>query len=157
MGVYRLVDTPMVSHEDLIEVTLRIPYGIVCLVSALAFYELSTFIPKAVHLAVPQKRKPPKLNYPPLIIHYFSPNTYSYGIESHHVQGNTLRIYSVEKTLVDLLRLNEKALFAEGLKNYLAKDKPKANLSKLLEAARIGRVERRLQTYLEVMAYDITS
>jgi predicted transcriptional regulator of viral defense system len=156
-GVYRLVDAPLQNHEDLLEVSLRIPYGVVCLSSALAFHGLTTFIPKKIHLAVPQKRKPPKLEYPPLVIHYFSDSTYNYGIESYEVKGHSFKVYSIEKTLVDLFRLKEQTLFAEGLKNYLARRKPKADLRELLKAARVHRVEKRLRPLLEVMTYDTAS
>jgi predicted transcriptional regulator of viral defense system len=153
-GVYRLLDAPLQNHEDLLEVSLRIPYGVVCLSSALAFHGLTTFIPKKIHLAVPQKRKPPRLEYPPLVIHYFSDSTYSYGIERYEVKGHSFQVYSIEKTLVDLFRLKEQTLFAEGLKNYLARRKPKADLRELLKAARVHRVEKRLRPLLEVMTYD---
>jgi len=156
-GVYRLADTPMHTHEDLLEVTLRIPYGVVCLSTALAFYGLTTFIPKVIHLAVPQKRKPPQLLYPPIKIHYFSSSTYECDVEIHWYKKHTLSVYSIEKTLVDLLRFNKKMLFAEGLKKYLLREKPKPNLAKLLEIAAIGRVEKRMRFLLEIMAYDITS
>lgn len=156
-GVYRLVDAPLQNHEDLLEVSLRIPYGVVCLSSALAFHGLTTFIPKKIHLAVPQKRKPPRLEYPPLVIHYFSESTYTYGIESYEVKGHSFRVYSIEKTLIDLCRLKEQALFAEGLKKYLARKKPKADLRELLKAARVHRVEKRLRPLLEVMTYDTAS
>ena len=153
-GVYRLSDAPLQNHEELLEVSLRVPYGVICLASALAFHELTTFIPKKIHLAVPQKRKPPKLEYPPLAIHYFSDSTYGYGIETHDVGGHSIKVYNIEKTLVDLLRLKQQALFAEGLKHYLARHKPKPNLQDLLAAARVGRVEKRLRPLLEVMTYD---
>jgi predicted transcriptional regulator of viral defense system len=153
-GVYRLIDAPLQNHEDLLEVSLRIPYGVVCLSSALAFHGLTTFIPKKIHLAVPQKRKPPKLEYPPLVIHYFSDSTYKYGIETYRVGSHDIKVYSIEKTLIDLLRFKEKTLFAEGLKNYLARRKPKPDLHELLKAARVGRVEKRLRPLLEVMTYD---
>jgi predicted transcriptional regulator of viral defense system len=156
-GVYRLINAPLQNHEDLLEVALRIPYGVVCMSSALAFHSLTTFIPKKIHLAVPQKRKPPKLKYPPLVIHYFSDSTYRYGIESYEAKGHSFKVYSIEKTLVDLLRLKEQALFAEGLKNYLARRKPKADLRELLEVARAHRVEKRLRPLLEVMTYDTST
>ena len=156
-GVYRLIDAPMYAHEGLLEVSLRIPYGVVCLSTALAFHGLTTFIPKAIHLAVPQKRKPPKLSYPPVKIHYFSHTTYECGIEIHCHKNNEMRVYSIEKTLVDLFRFKENTLFAEGLKNYLSRRKPKPNLTRLLQIAALGRVEKRLHSILEVMAYDISS
>lgn len=153
-GVYRLSNAPLQNYEDLLEVSLRIPYGVVCLSSALAFHGLTTFIPKKIHLAVPQKRKPPKLKYPPLVIHYFSDSTYHYGVETYKVKTHEFKVYSIEKTLVDLLRLKEQALFAEGIKNYLARRKPKPDLRELLKAARVGRVEKRLRPLLEILTYD---
>jgi predicted transcriptional regulator of viral defense system len=153
-GVYRLVDAPLQNHEDLLEVSLRIPYGVVCLSSALAFHGLTTFIPKKIHLAVPQKRKPPKLKYPPLVIHYFSDSTYSYGVETYEVKTHQFKVYSTEKTLVDLFRLKDQALFAEGIKTYLARRKPKPDVRELLKAAQVGRVEKRLRPLLEVLTYD---
>jgi predicted transcriptional regulator of viral defense system len=156
-GVYRLMDAPLQNHEDLIEVSLRISYGVVCLSSALAFHGLTTFIPKRIHIAVPQKRKPPTLKHPPLVIHYFSESTYGYGIESYEVKGHSFKVYSIEKTLVDLFRLKESILFAEGLTTYLARRKPKADLRELMKAARVHRVEKRLRPLLEVMVYDASN
>ena len=150
----QLPDAPLQNHEDLLEVSLRIPYGVICLASALAFHRLTTFIPKKIDLAVPQKRKLPKLEYPPLNIHYFSESTYQYGIEQHDVAGHGVHVYSTEKTLVDLLRLKQLTLFAEGLNSYLSRSSPRANLRKLLKAAEVGRVEKRLRPLLEVMTYD---
>ena len=57
-GVYRQVNAPPSGFEDLVEVQLRIPYAVVCLRSALSFHQLTTFIPKAVEIAVPQKARP---------------------------------------------------------------------------------------------------
>jgi predicted transcriptional regulator of viral defense system len=155
-GVYRLVNAPLQNHGDLLEVSLRIPYGVVCLSSALAFHGLTTFIPKRISLAVPQKRKPPRLKYPPLQIHYFSDNTYSYGIKTYTVKTHEFKVYSIEKTLIDLFRLKDQALFAEGIKKYLARRKPKPELSELLKVAHVGRVEKRLRPILEILTYDTT-
>lgn len=157
-GVYRQVNAPLSGFEDLVEVQLRIPYAVVCLRSALSFHQLTTFIPKAVEIAVPQKARPPRLAYPPILIHYFSASTYSYGIEEHDLGGHRVNVYSMEKTLIDLFRFSNTygdELFAEGLKNYLARPQP--NYEKLLEAARSIRVERRLKPILRIVAYNLST
>ena len=159
-GVYRRVDAPPQPFEDLLEVALRIPYAVVCLRSALAFHGLTTYIPKAVDIAVPQKSKPPRLEYPPLQIHYFSESPYRFGVVEHDMGGHTVKVYSVEKTLADLLRFSGvygDDLFAEGLKNYASRPKPKPDYPGLLEAARAGRVERRLKPILRVLAHDLST
>ena len=159
-GVYRSPDAPWLSHEDWLELTLRIPYAVLCLRSALAFHGLTTYIPKVVDIAVPQNRYPPKLEYPPVQVHYFSEKTYHYGIEPQQLKTHTLQVYSIEKTLADLLRFSNRYgedLFLEGLKNYLKRRKPQPNLLKLTEAARVCRVERRLRPILQALTYDLSS
>jgi predicted transcriptional regulator of viral defense system len=158
-GVYRAVDSSMQPHESLLEVQLRIPYGVVCLASALAFHGLTTFIPKTVQLAVPRKRKPPKLEYPPLEVFYFSDDHYTYGVEQHSIANHKLNVYSPEKTLADLLRYQKQLgdeLFREGLKNYLQRKKPKADIHALLAAAKVCGVEAKLRPLLEVLLHEPT-
>jgi predicted transcriptional regulator of viral defense system len=158
-GVYRSVDGSMQPHEGLLEVQLRIPYGVVCLSSALAFHGLTTFIPKTIQLAVPRKRKPPKLEYPPTEIFYFADKHYSYGLETHAIANHDLHVYSPEKTLADLLRYQKQLggeLFREGLKNYVQRKKPKADIHALLTAAKVCGVEAKLRPLLEVLLHEST-
>ncbi|MFZ5990194.1 MAG: type IV toxin-antitoxin system AbiEi family antitoxin domain-containing protein [Deinococcota bacterium] len=158
-GVYRQLEAPLQNHEDVLEVQLRIPYAVLCLGSALAFHGLTTYLPKWVEIAVPQKSRPPALNYPAIQVHYFSDRTYRYGLEQHDHFGHTLKVYSPEKTLVDLFRFRGQLgqeLFAEGLKNYLNRRQPRPSIPKLLEAARVARVEGRLRSLLEVVAAEPT-
>lgn len=156
-GVYRAVGAGPVSHEGLLEIQLRIPYGVVCLASALSFHGLTTFIPKAIEIAVPRERKPPKLEYPPLEVFFFTDKTYSYGVEEHLIGKQTLKVYSKEKTLADLLRFRREyqGLFLEGLRNYLTR--PKSDLFKLKEAAKVCRVESKLQPLLEALLHEPTT
>jgi predicted transcriptional regulator of viral defense system len=151
-GLYRLNSTNSLEHEQLLEVQLRIPYGVICLTSALAFHGLTDHIPKQIDLAVPRKRKPPQLEYPPLQIHYLSGAMYAYGIKEHPIGTHTLRVYSAEKTLADLLHHAPRHgmdLFLEGLKTYLRQRQ--RNVWTLQEAARVCRVERKLNAILEVL------
>lgn len=71
-GVYRLVDLPPISNPDLVTVGLRFPNAVICLVSALAYHEITTQIPHSVSVAVPRESRKPFLNYPPLSAHRFS-------------------------------------------------------------------------------------
>jgi Transcriptional regulator, AbiEi antitoxin len=159
-GVYRSPEAETLAHEDLLEVSLRMPYGVVCLRSALSFHGLTTYSPKVIDLAVPQNRYPPKLEYPPIQLHYFSEKMYQYGVEHHKLGAHSLQVYTIEKTLVDLLRFVNRYgddLFFEGLKNYLTRRKSKPDLLKLMEAARVGRVEHKLRPILQALTYDNTT
>lgn len=161
-GIYRQAESVLGKHETLLEVQLRVPYSVLCLDSALAFHDLTTFIPKKLSLAVPRGKKPPKLEYPPVTFYFFSQGLYDYGTEQHTLGVHKLAVYSPEKTLADLLRYKNKLgseLFAEGLKRYLERrgKKQRPDLAKLLGAAKVCRVEAQMRDYLEVVAYDTSS
>lgn len=151
-GVYRQVSSPGFTNQSLLEVTLQVPQGVICCLSALAFYELGTGIPGAVHLAIPLKGRRPKLEYPPLELYYFSPKLFEYGIETHPVSAGSLRVYSREKTLADVLRLKnrlERSVFLEALKAYLATKT--RDISTLLTTARVCRVESEMRLLVEAV------
>jgi predicted transcriptional regulator of viral defense system len=67
-GLYRLSNLPPLSHPDLVISSLKIPQGVICLTSALAFYEMTVEIPHKVDIALRAGTERPRLNYPPM--HY---------------------------------------------------------------------------------------
>ena len=71
-GVYRLADLPPLGNPDLVTVALRIPEGVLCLISALAFHEITTQIPHEVYLALKRGAEPPRLKYPPVRVFWFT-------------------------------------------------------------------------------------
>lgn len=147
-GVYRLPNAPQGTLDTWLEVSLRVPQGVVCLLSAALFHELTTFAPSEVFVALPNKAWRPKLDWPPVRYFYFSGATYDYGLEEHSTGAGIVKIYSPEKTVADLLRYRNKLgenLFLEGLKTYLGR--PGFSVPKLLEAARACRVEGLMRDY----------
>lgn len=149
-GVYRLVEAPTLSDPDLAAVAKRVPRGVICLISALSFHELTTEIPHVVHLALPRNTRTPKLEHPPLQIYRFSGQAYSAGIELHRIEGVEIRVYSAEKTLADCFKYRNKIglhVALEALRTYRARRG--ARLQKVLEYARVCRVERVIRPYLE--------
>jgi len=151
-GVYQLPDTPLDEQTDLVQVALRIPKGAICLISALAFHNLTTQIPHAVHVALPLAAEKPRLTYPPLRLFWLSPSAYQAGIEEHKIGDVTLRIYGREKTIVDCFKFRNKIgleIALEALREGLRQGCTPATL---MEYARIDRVERILRPYLEALA-----
>ena len=65
-GVFRLSDSPPLSNPDLVTVAARVPSGVICLISALSFHEITTQIPHDVHVALPRGAEEPRLDYPPI-------------------------------------------------------------------------------------------
>lgn len=157
-GVYRLQASPGFAYDWLLEVSYRVPKGVVCLLSALDFHNLTTFIPSDIHLAVPIGSHLPTFDYPSVQLHQFGKRTYPYGIESHRVGAGSIRVYSVEKTLADMLRLQHRyglTHFLEALKTYMTSTHYHAD--RLLEAAEVCGVERSMQTYLHAYLHAVNA
>jgi predicted transcriptional regulator of viral defense system len=149
-GIYRLVELPPISNPDLVTVSLRFPNAVICLISALAYHDITTQIPHAVSVAVRRKSRIPSLDYPPIQAHRFSNEAYNSGIEEHLIDGVPVRIYSAEKTLADCFKFRNKIgmdVALEALKLY--KTRKEFNLGELLKYARICRVAQVMRPYLE--------
>jgi predicted transcriptional regulator of viral defense system len=152
-GVYRLASLPPLSDPDLATVAKRVPQGVICLISALAFHELTTQIPHAVHLALARTSREPVLEYPPICIYRFSKESFVAGIENLQIDDVSVRIYSAEKTLADCFKFRNKIgldVALESLRMYRARRRPQ--LQQVLEFARICRVEKVVRPYLEAIA-----
>jgi len=151
-GLYRLADLPALSNPDLVTVALKIPAGVVCLISALAYHEIATQIPHEVHLALPRGTEPPRLKHPPLRVFWFTGRSFTEGIETQKVDGIGLRVYSVEKTLADCFKYRNKLgldTVLEALRLYRSTKRP--NVDELLKFARVCRVEKVMRPYLEAL------
>ncbi|MCZ2202984.1 MAG: type IV toxin-antitoxin system AbiEi family antitoxin domain-containing protein, partial [Cylindrospermopsis raciborskii PAMP2012] len=125
-GVYRLSEQPYFSQPDLVTVALRIPKGIICLVSALAFHELTTQIPHTVSIALAKGAQSPRIDYPPVSVHRFSGASLKTGIEVYEIDEVPIRIYSAEKTLADCFKFRNKLgmdVVLEALKLYKTRKK----------------------------------
>ena len=149
-GLYRLTEFDALSNYDVVIVASRAPNAVICLISALSFYGLTTQIPHAVAIAIGRNSKIPKIHFPPISVHRFSDESFSQGIEIYTIDGVGVRIYSAEKTLVDCFKFRKKIgidVVLEALKFY--KSRHKIDIGKLIEYAKICRVEKIMMPYLE--------
>ena len=149
-GIYRLVELPEISNPDLVTVSLRYPNAVICLISALAYHEITTQIPHEISIAVPRDSRKPVLDFPPIHTYVFSDAAYNAGIEKHQIDGATVRIYNPEKTLADCFKFRNKIgmdVVLEALRLY--RTRKSFNLEDLLKYARICRVEKVMTPYLE--------
>jgi len=138
--------------QELIDVSKALPDGVICLASALAFYDLTTFNPSEIYVAIPNAAKVPKIDYPPLRVFYFRERFYKPGIEKIEVPNCTIRIYNKEKTICDMLRYRNKYgddLALESLKTYLSRKE--ANVNKLRKYAEICQVKTVMMPYLKAL------
>ena len=120
-GLYRLVELPPIGHPDLVTVGLRVPNGVVCLISALAFHDLTTQIPHEVYVAVRRGSRAPRLDHPPVRSFYFGAEAHAAGVEEHRLDGAPVRIYGPEKTLADCVKFRNRIgmdVVQEALRAY---------------------------------------
>jgi predicted transcriptional regulator of viral defense system len=151
-GVYRLASAPIPGHFDLLIVAARAPNAVVCLVSALAFHDLTDEIPHEVSIAIPRGAATPRMETPPLQIHRFSDVAYRLDVEHHELEGVDVKIYSAAKSIVDAFRFRNrlgedvaiKAL-AEGIRTRRVR--PGA----VLELATKLRARTLIEPYLKAM------
>ncbi|MDZ7781918.1 MAG: type IV toxin-antitoxin system AbiEi family antitoxin domain-containing protein [Halioglobus sp.] len=149
-GLYRLTELPPVRHPDLVAVASRFPRAVLCLISALDWHEMTTQVPRAIDLAVARNARLPSQDYPPVRGYRFSAKRFNSGVELHEIDGVTLRVYCAEKTLADCFAFRGKIgmdVVLEALKLYPKRYRPQYD--KLLEYARLCRVEKLMRPYLE--------
>ena len=151
-GLYRLADIPLISNQGFVDLARAVPGGVICLLSALSYYELTTFNPSVIAMAICRGSRKPKINYPPVEFYHFSKKQFEAGINKIKIKGHEIRIYNREKTICDCFRYRNKLgldIAKEGLSEYLKrKDR---DLEKLLEYAEICRIGPLLQTWLNAM------
>lgn len=151
-GLYRLASLPPVANPDLLAVAARVPQGVVCLISALSFHELTTQVPHAVDVAIERGARKPRIDHPPTQFHWFSGPAFHQGIATHSLDGVTLRVYDPEKTLADCFRFRNQLgmdVVLEALRLW-REQRPK-KLNALLAYARMRHVERVMRPYLEAL------
>ena len=151
-GVYRLADLPPLVEPDLVAVAARLPKAVIAVVSALHFHRLTTEIPHAVSIALPRGSSRPRLEWPPLRVYWFSGAMYTEGIETHEVDGVTLKVYGAARTVADCFRLRNRLgidVAVEALRTGL--EERKFTPAEILRAARTCRVARVVRPYLEAL------
>jgi len=151
-GLYRLADEQLWSDPDLTLVSLRIPKGVVCLISALYFHRLTTQIPHEVYVALPKDSEKPRIQYPPTRFFWISPEPFKAGIETHTIDNVDIKIYSVAKTIADCFKFRNKIgmdVALEALREGLRYKR--CTPEEILRFARINRVERVILPYVEAL------
>jgi len=151
-GLYRVADAKPLGNPDFVTVALKVPRGVICLISALAFHEMTTQIPHAVYLAIAANDQAPVLRYPPLRLFWYSKAVYGSGVIETKMDGTNIHIYSAEKTLADCFKYRNKIgidVCMEALTLYRRRGRMK--LEQLEQYAKLCRVQRVMRPYMEAV------
>ena len=152
-GLYRLPNAEVTEHYSLVEVAAKAPAGVICLLSALRFHGIGTQQPHDVWLAIPEKARRPRMTKPHLRLFRFSKAAFTEGVETHVIQGVTVRVYSPAKTVADCFKYRNKIgldVAMEALRESLRSRK--CTRDDIHRHARICRVWNVMRPYLEMEA-----
>ena len=151
-GLYEVKDRPVTEHVTLAAAAHRVPHGVVCLLSALQVYELTTQQPPKVWLAIDRKARTPRVEALPIRIVRFSGKTFTEGVQSLQVETAEVRVYSPAKTVADCFKYRNKLgldVALEALRE--CRRSRKATTDELWRYAKICRVANVMQPYLEAV------
>lgn len=151
-GIYIPVGADIDQFHSFVEVTKRVPQGLVCLLSALTFHELTTQNPFDVWLAIDRKARKPSIEDMPIRIVRFSGRALGFGVEKHIIEGIEVSITSPAKTVADCFKYRNKIgvdVAVEALKDY--RNKRIGTMAELWQAAKVCRVSNVMKPYLEAL------
>ena len=146
-GIYA---SPSALANTIIDVERIVPYGVLCLYSAFAYYGLSTQVPAATCIAIDAKRKVSLPEFPPIDLYYWKKENLTLGVIQKDISTYSVRITDLERTVCDAVKYRNKIgldVCGEVLDSYLKKEN--RNISLLHEYARQLRIESILTKYLE--------
>jgi predicted transcriptional regulator of viral defense system len=151
-GLYMSPDRPASSYDSFAEVAARSESGVLCLISALRFHDLTTQQSPDVWLAIPHKAHAPRFDYPPLRIIRMSGAAMAEGIETVNIAGTRVRVFGVAKTVADCFKFRNKIgldVALEALRE--AWNGKRATMDELWRYAEICRVANVMRPYLEAV------
>ena len=151
-GLYQLPDAPLDAHHSLAEAVKRVPKGVVCLVSALAFHQLTDQLPRQVWIAIGQRDWAPKRDGAPVRLVRFTDRLLTEGVESHTVEGVPVKVFGVAKTIADCFRYRNKiglSVAIEGLQEALRQRK--TTPGEIVRQAERGAIATVIRPYLEAL------
>lgn len=151
-GIYTLPDAAITERHTYAEVAKRMPEAVLCLLSALAFHQITTQNPASIWIALRKGARKPAVTSPSLKVVRLTGPSLVEGVEKHQVEGITVRVYSPAKTVADCFKFRNKIgldIAIEALKDSIRQKK--ATVSDIYRYAKICRVSKVIRPYMEAL------
>lgn len=151
-GLYGLPAAAVREHVDLEIVAKRVPQAVFCLLTALRLHGLGTQQPRRVWICLPRGVHRPALQFPLLEVIHVQPELHRLQVETLRSGPIRLKVYGVEKTLVDCFRHRRKLGMEpvlEALKDAI--NQRRLNVDELWRQAQAQRMQRVMAPYLEAL------
>jgi predicted transcriptional regulator of viral defense system len=156
-GLYQLADRPVEAAHTLAEAALLVPDGVVCLISALQFHELTLQMPSAVWMAINRTAWRPTFDYPAMRFVRFQAAALTDGVRRHRIEGVEVAITEPARTIVDCFRYRNKVgidVAMEGLRECLRQHR--CTPDDLWKIARTARAWPVMRPYVEMLVSNGT-
>lgn len=153
-GLYKLADASVDSSTSLAEAARIQPKGVICLLSALQYHELTTQTPHMVWMMLGQKDWAPVNASVALKIVRASGQALTAGVETHMIDGVPVPITDPAKTVADCFKHRNKIgidVAVEALRDFM-KARSNRDLNQIYRYAQMNRVQSVMRPYLEAMA-----
>lgn len=152
-GLFISADKNKGFSNEMIIATKLVPNGFICLASAMKYYDISTYNPPEITIAVYRRDKKPRIpNYPPIKVYYFSDKNFNFGVTNVEIEGHVIRISDLEKTICDVVRYRNKLgldIMQEAIKEYLRLKN--RNIDRLFKYANHLDIDSVIRPYLEAL------
>ena len=151
-GLYTVHTYEPSAYHGIIEIAKLVPDAVICLTSALSFYEIGTQLPAEIWIALEKGKVPPRITYPPIRVVHFSGMSYSEGVERNYIEGVDVKVYSPAKTVADCFKFRNKIgldVAVEAIRVCVRSKK--CTVDEIFHYARICRVGRIIKPYLEAL------
>lgn len=148
-GLYKLPDKVFTINERVIEASRKVSHGVICLISALEFHDMTTQIPRKVWMAIEVKAREPEMEFPMEIIR-MSGDAFEEGIEEHEVDNVNIRVYNPAKTVADCFKFRSKIgleVCLDALRDFRRQNM--GTMDDIWKYAKINRVQNIIRPYME--------
>jgi predicted transcriptional regulator of viral defense system len=154
-GLYELADAEITLSHSLAEIAVRVPKGIICLISALAYHEITLQSPKSIWLAIGEKDRKPRIDHLAVRVLHFGDAALKSGVQTVRIDGVPVKIFSPAKTVVDCFRYRRIVGLDVALEALrLALRSRKATPDDIVRFAKALRIWSVLRPYLESVVAD---
>jgi len=140
-GLYQLPDAPLDANHSLAEAAKRVPRGVVCLVSALAYHDLTDQLPRAVWMAIGTSDWMPKEGRPAMRIVRFTDALLTDDVLTVPIENVPVKVRHRRKV--------GQTVALEGLQEALRQRK--ASPAEIARHAERGGVATIVRPYLEAL------
>lgn len=152
-GLYRLSEAEPSQYHTLAIVSKRVPGGVICLLSALRFHDLTTQSPPDIWMAIESHAKRPVMRDLPVRFLRYPLQSLESGCEIHVIEGVTVKITNPAKTVADCFKYRKKIgndVAVEALRECL--QRRLCSPSEIGRYAKLNRVLTIMRPYLEALA-----